>query len=220
MLKFYYHPLSPLARRVWIALLEKQLDFEPVVVNLSAGEQLKPEFLAISPFHHVPAIVDNGVRVIESLAILDYLESKYPQISLLPTQPETLARVRMAQIVTNSELGSQVVPLVVSEVNSSQKRLAAKHLKRVCKFLSELLDSNTFFGGEQFTVGDVVAGNGLILIDKLAFSLERYPNLAQYCDRLMARQPWQQAQPKDDDLQVWVEVVKKLYKTKSDRILS
>ena len=40
MLKFYYHPLSPIARRVWLALLEKDITFEPVLVDLKARENL------------------------------------------------------------------------------------------------------------------------------------------------------------------------------------
>ena len=72
MLKFYYHPLSPLSRRVWIALLEKEISFTPVIINLQDGEQFKRDFLAINPFHHVPVIIDDGLRIIESLAILDY----------------------------------------------------------------------------------------------------------------------------------------------------
>ena len=210
MLKFYYHPLSPLARRVWLALLEKKLDFEGIVVNLDQGEQFKPDFLSLSPFHHVPVIVDDGVRVIESLAILDYLECKYPQPNLLPQDPRALARVKMAQMVTNSELGSQIVPLVFGNVDSSRKRSATKHLKRVCRFMSELLAEDDFFGGTQFTVGDVVAGNGLVLVDKMGFDLERFPNLAKYRDLLMSRPAWQKAQPQDEELQVWVEVVRGL----------
>ena len=99
MLKFYYHPLSPLSRRVWIALLEKEIPFTSVIINLKDGEQFKPEFLALNPFHHVPVIVDDGLRVLESLAILDYLESKYPQNPLLPVDSSRLAKVRMAQMV-------------------------------------------------------------------------------------------------------------------------
>ena len=113
MLKFYYHPLSPLARRVWIALLEKKLSFESIIVNLKDGEQFQPDFLKLNPFHHVPVIVDDGFRVIESLAILDYLEIKYPEISLLPNDGETLAKVRMVQMVTCSELSSQILPLIL-----------------------------------------------------------------------------------------------------------
>ena len=177
-------------------------------MNLNQGEQLKPEFLSLSPFHHVPVIVDDGVRVIESLAILDYLECKYPQTSMLPQDPQALARVRMAQMVTNSELGSQVVPLVFSDADSPEKRSATRNLKRVCKFMSELLAEDDFFGGEHFTLGDVVAGNGLILINKLGFALDRYPALVNYCDRLMSRPAWQEVQPSDEELKVWVEVVR------------
>lgn len=57
MLTFYYHPLSPVARRVWLFLLEKEIPFHPVVVDLRQ-EQFTPEFLTLNPFHHVPVIVD------------------------------------------------------------------------------------------------------------------------------------------------------------------
>lgn len=81
MLRFYYNPISVNVRRVWVALIEKKLDFEPVLINLG-GEQFEPEFTAINPLQRIPVIEDNGLRVIESLAILDYLEAKYPQPSL------------------------------------------------------------------------------------------------------------------------------------------
>lgn len=71
MLKLYHYAPSPNSRRVWVALLEKDLEFELVPIDLN-GEQLQPEFLALSPFHHVPVLVDNGFKVVESLAILDY----------------------------------------------------------------------------------------------------------------------------------------------------
>jgi glutathione S-transferase len=101
MIEFYYNPLSPITRRVWIALLEKQLEFEPRLVNLN-GDQFEPDYLALNPFHHVPVIVDGNFRVLESIAILDYLEAKYPNPSLSPTDAETLAKVRMVQMVATN----------------------------------------------------------------------------------------------------------------------
>ncbi|NJL46544.1 MAG: glutathione S-transferase family protein [Leptolyngbyaceae cyanobacterium SM2_5_2] len=68
MLTFYNHPLSPIARRVWWTLLEKQIPFELVTVDLT-GAQFEPEFLALNSFHHVPVITEGGLRLIESLAI-------------------------------------------------------------------------------------------------------------------------------------------------------
>lgn len=72
MLKFYYNPISVNARRVWVALLEKQIPFEPILVNLD-GDQFHDDFTAINPLQRIPAIVDDKLRVVESLAILDYL---------------------------------------------------------------------------------------------------------------------------------------------------
>ena len=48
-------------------LLEKNLAFDPVSLKLS-GEQFAPEFMEINPFHHVPVLIDDGVRLVESLA--------------------------------------------------------------------------------------------------------------------------------------------------------
>ena len=103
MLKLYYNPLSTNARRVWIALLEKEIEFELVSLKLN-GDQFQPDFLAISPFHHVPVLADGDFHVIETLAILDYLEAKYPAIALLPQNARDLAIVRTVQMVTVDEL--------------------------------------------------------------------------------------------------------------------
>lgn len=214
MLQFYYHPLSPLARRVWIALLEKNLDFEPIIVNLDQGEQLKPKFLKLNPFHHVPVLVDDNLRMIESLAILDYLEYRYPDISLLPKNAETFAKVKMAQMVTNAELGSQVIPLVFDDSESIRVAQAKRHLNRICKFLLEMLGDDLYFGGHQFTIGDVVAGNGLILISKLGFDLSQFSNLNAYCQRLMEREVWQKTQPNQEKIEIWKGVVRALIEKK------
>jgi glutathione S-transferase len=63
---------------------------ETIIVDLD-GEQFQSEFTAINPLQRVPAIVDNELRVFESLAILDYLEAKYPVPELMPKELDKLA---------------------------------------------------------------------------------------------------------------------------------
>jgi glutathione S-transferase len=156
-------------------------------------------------------LVDDNLRIIESLAILDYLEFKYPEVSLLPNDAATLGKVKMTQMVTNSELGSLVIPLVFNDVESIKLSQAKRHLKRVCKFLSELLGDELYFGGSQFTIGDVVAGNGLILVSKLGFELNQFSNIEAYCQRLMEREVWQKTQPNEEQIALWKEVVTTLF---------
>ncbi len=81
MLKLYYTPISMNSRRVWVALLEKQIPFEPLALNLD-GDQFKPDFLAINPFHRIPVLVDEDLTLVESLAILDDREAEYPTPAL------------------------------------------------------------------------------------------------------------------------------------------
>jgi glutathione S-transferase len=75
MLKFYYSRLSINARRVWVTLLEKQLEFEPILLKLN-GDQFQPDFLKLNSFHHIPVLVDGDLRIFESLAILLFSRCK------------------------------------------------------------------------------------------------------------------------------------------------
>ncbi|MEM7594705.1 MAG: glutathione S-transferase family protein [Cyanobacteria bacterium P01_A01_bin.83] len=210
MMQFYYHPLSPLSRRVWIALLEKEIQFTPVIVNLQDGEQFKPDFLAINPFHHVPVIIDDGLRIIESLAILDYLESKYPKHPLLPQDSSRLAKVRMAQMVANNELSSLVIPLISETEDSPKLGQTKRKIKRILQFLAELLADDAYFGGDCLSLGDIVAGNAVILVGKLGFDISQVDKIEQWCDLLMTREVWQQTQPNDEQVAIFKQTVQKL----------
>ena len=210
MLQFYYHPQSPLARRVWIALLEKEIPFTPAIVNLKEGEQFKPDFLKINPFHHIPVIVDDGLRVLESMAILDYLECKYRDRALLPQDASQLAKVRMAQMVANNELSSLVIPLIAETPDSPRLAKAKRKIQRILKFLAELLADKDYFGGNDLSLGDIVAGNTVVLIDKLGFDVDRNQKIQGWCDRLMQREAWQKTQPNQEQVEVFKQRVKKL----------
>ena len=69
-----------------IALLEKGLEFESVVIDLTKKEQKDPEYLKIHPFGQVPALDDDGFIVYDSTVINEYLEDEYPHPPLLPVE--------------------------------------------------------------------------------------------------------------------------------------
>jgi len=82
--KLYWHPFSVFPRRVQIALREKGLAHEEVVVDLPGGALHAPEFRRLNPFGQVPVLEDGGVVLAESVAILEYLEERHPTPALLP----------------------------------------------------------------------------------------------------------------------------------------
>ena len=73
---FYYAPMSSATRVFW-ALEELGLPYDKVKVDLGAGEQRKPEYLAINPHGKVPALVVDGVPMFESLAMLLFLGERF-----------------------------------------------------------------------------------------------------------------------------------------------
>ena len=95
MLKFYYHPNSTFARRVWIALLEKEIPAELIEVDLQARAQFEPQYLTKNPYGRVPTIEEDGFVLYESTAILEYLEATRPEPPLLPADVHDRARVAM-----------------------------------------------------------------------------------------------------------------------------
>lgn len=195
MLKLYYARPSAYARPVWLALLEKQLPFELLPVDLS-GEQFEPEFLALNPFSHVPVLVDGDFRVIESLAILDYLEARYPDLSLLPSDAIALARVRMVQLVTLNELLPAVFKLLVHDENSSKKLAELEYAQlqaiNTLSFLENLLGDSLYFASEQLTLAEIVAGTLVYRMPDLGIALTDYPRLNVWSERLLSRPTWQQ----------------------------
>ena len=75
MLKFYFNG-SPNPTKVALFLEEAGIAYQPVPVDTRAGDQFKPEYLAVNPNAKVPAIDDDGVKVFDSNAILLYLAEK------------------------------------------------------------------------------------------------------------------------------------------------
>ncbi|MBD2297332.1 glutathione S-transferase family protein [Nostoc sp. FACHB-190] len=211
MLKFYYNPISPNARRVWLTLLEKEIAFEPILMNLD-GDQLQAEFLKVNPFHHIPVLVDDDLQIVESLAIMDYLEAKYPTPSLLPKENQALAKVRMVQYVTANELFPQIVSLIYENTASPQFLKATQHIDKVLLFLTELLGNSFYFGSEQLTLADIVAGIAVSSLPSLGINLSNYPKINEWTERLMQRPVWQKKKLSADDFEQFKRRVRILVK--------
>src|SRR6266446_3338886 len=99
-MKLYGYFRSSAAFRVRIALNLKKLDYEIAAIHLRRNDQTKPDYLAVNPQGLVPALNDGGRTLIQSLAIIEYLDEFYPDPPLLPKDPAERARVRaLAEIV-------------------------------------------------------------------------------------------------------------------------
>ena len=91
-LKLYYAPGA--CSFIPHVLLETTgAPFEPIAVKLHKGEQQSPEYKAINPRVQVPVLVDDGQVVTQILAIIGYLNDRFPEMGYLPAEPLARARV-------------------------------------------------------------------------------------------------------------------------------
>lgn len=105
-MKLYTFFRSSASYRVRIALNLKRLQYEHVPVHLrrGGGEQFSPTYRAINPQGLVPALEDDGHVLSQSLAIIEYLEERYPEPPLLPRDPAHRATVRSMALAVACEI--------------------------------------------------------------------------------------------------------------------
>jgi len=197
---FYYGSGSPYAWRVWLALEHKAIPYEFKLLSFSEGDTRKPDFTALNPRQKVPVIVDDGFVLYESLAILEYLEDRWPD---RPRLYSTDARERAVQrrlMLEADDYLSSTMDKVIQAILSPPKGEDAADIvaEGTTALQAELARWNTLVGGD-YLVGALSAAD---------FTL--YPRLA-LIPRFAKRKP--DAVPADligPKLQAWMVRMEKL----------
>jgi maleylacetoacetate isomerase len=105
-MKLYNYFRSSASYRVRIALNLKGLsyDYVPIHLRRGGGEQLQPTYTAVNPQGLIPTLEDDGQIFTQSLAIIEYLDERYPEPPLLPIDPADRALVRSMALVIACEV--------------------------------------------------------------------------------------------------------------------
>ncbi len=167
-MKLYYFPIAPNPTKVALYLAEKNeggenIEVEEVRVSLGAQEQKSTEHVARNPFAKLPVLeLDDGTHLIESLAIIEYLEECHPDPPMIGREPLERARVReleriaelgvlypVAYIIhaTNSPLGLPPVP----EIAACFRDVLPMALRVLDQ---RMADGRPFVAGERPSIAD------------------------------------------------------------------
>jgi glutathione S-transferase/RNA polymerase-associated protein len=160
MLTLYDNGLSPFAQKVKMALIEKELEFDCVVPDLSAPDAY---FLVVSPLREVPVLVDDGVVIFESSVILGYLEDKWPNPSILPTEPIDRARSRLVESICDTQLEAIIFGMTEfiafkrdqGELAQAMLLKAKSDIAHLLQWLDAQLGAGNFFNGDSFGWADM-----------------------------------------------------------------
>ena len=198
-MKLYYAPQTRAGRPRWL-LEEIGAPYELVRIDLSTGEQKKPEYLEIHPHGAVPALVDGDLAMFESAAICMYLADKFPEKRLAPPIG-TPARGRYYQwmVYTMATLEPAVMQIFLNTVMlpeaerspAAAEKGRAMFAERV-RVLEQALTGRTFILGEQFSAADVMIGSTLVWAGMMGL-IGSYPQIQAYVNRLSERPALQRA---------------------------
>lgn len=207
MITLYSGPLSLFSRKVEIALREKGLAFERIMVpfNQTTGYDPKhPEVVAINPKRQVPVLNDDGIVLYDSTVILEYLEDAYPEPPLLPLCPGARARCRLDELYADEIMLQALKPLMhrTSPPSTDQTRrlaqeadaLIAEHaLEKHYAVLEDRLAGREYFG-DAVSVADIALFMSVLFSLRLGGpSLAPFDGLSRWFERLKLRPAFTQA---------------------------
>jgi glutathione S-transferase len=182
-----------------LALLEKHLEFEEVVVYTGAGDAYHPEYLTKSPLGKVPCLETDQGFLTESRCIVDYLEGAFPEHPLYP--PGAFARAKLLELTQVVDLylelaarrllrnyfaGSAPPPAIAEEVKQVTAR-GAQALARLARF-------DGYAMGDRFGAADVACVIHLPAVRRVLKSvlqddpLASVPHLDAYLARMEERE--------------------------------
>ena len=205
-LRLYGYWRSSSAWRVRIGLGLKGLAWEPVAVNLAAGEQFSDLHRARSPLAQVPVldVEEDGraVRIVQSMAILEWLEERVPDPPLLPPDLEGRARVRALAEHVNSgtqPLQNAIVLRMLGEKAPGWDREWARfHIGRGLEALERALgDGGTgrFCHGDAPGLADCYVVPQLYNARRYGVDLAAFRTLGRVEESCLALAPFQAAHP-------------------------
>jgi GST-like protein len=196
MIELHYWP-TPNGHKITLFLEEAALPYEIKPVNIGAGEQFKPEFLAISPNNRMPAIVDRApagggapISVFESGAILLYLAEKSGQL---------LAKDPLGRVQTTEWLFWQVANLGPMAGQNGHFSLYApeklpyaiqryvNETNRLYGVLDRRLATSPYLAGEAYSIADIATYPWIVPWKAHQQDLDAHPHLKRWFDAIAAR---------------------------------
>jgi GST-like protein len=187
---------TPNGHKVHVMLEECALAYKPIPVNIGAGDQFKPEFLAISPNNKIPAITDpdgpdgKPISLFESGAILLYLAAKTGKF--LPRSDRDKFEVLQWLMFQMGSVGPMLGQAHHFRMYAPEKIAYAidrysNEAKRLYGVIDKRLSQSAFLGGDEYSIADIATFPWLRSWQNQGITLGDYPHLEKWFNAIDAR---------------------------------
>jgi maleylacetoacetate isomerase len=205
-MKLYGYFRSSAAFRVRIALNLKKLDYETAAIHLRRNDQSRPDYLGVNPQGLVPTLDDGGRRLIQSLAIIEYLDETYPEPPLLPKSSEDRARVRaLAEIVAcdiHPINNLRVLRYLMHSLGHDETAVATWYnhwidagFQAIERLLAGDARTGAFCHGDEPGLADIALVPQVVNAERYRLDLAPYPTITRISDSCMKLEPFAAAHP-------------------------
>ena len=192
-MKLHIDPRSSSSLRVLCVVAHKQIALEVVALSLVQGEHLGDAYRAINPAAAVPALVlDDGTVLIQSLAIVEWLEARHPEPALVPRDDTALARMRgicgyvasEVHPITNMRVRKQIAAMQPGDAAAGALATAAWCRQRSDEALSTLERlltpvAGAFCFGDTATLADFFVTPALLNAERFGCDVAGWPTLSR-----------------------------------------
>jgi maleylacetoacetate isomerase len=198
MFKLYNYPKSSTSYRVRIALNYKNIPYEKILINLLNNDQLSEEYKQINSAKGVPTLqIDNGKYLVQSMAILEYLEEFCPNPAILPKDIQARAYVRALANMIGCDMhplnNLRVVKYLQNDLHQTkavvEEQWRPHWLLQGFNAIEEFINNSGFYNG-NYCCGDHVSMADICLVPQVYsakrfnFDLSAYPNITKICNKL------------------------------------
>ena len=205
-MKLHGYFRSSAAFRVRIALNLKKLDYESVSVHLRRGDQRKSDFLGVNPQGLVPALEEDGQRLIQSLPIIEYLDESHPEPPLLPRDAAGRARVRGLAAIVACDIhplnNLRVLRYLLRTLGQDEAALAswynhwiAEGFGAIEALLAGVRRTGRFCHGDAPGLADIALVPQVVNAERYRLDLAPYPTITRIFETCMTLDAFAAAHP-------------------------
>lgn len=202
MIRLHWHPFSIVPRRVRILLREKGIPHEEVEIDVYHRANRAPEFRRLNPFGQIPVLEDDDLVICESVAILEYLEEKFPRPRFLSADLRERATTRQFMLWSGDYFfGSWeawMAPVVTPErpVDPAARRKARDDMQAHMDVVERRLEGREWLI-DDYSLADICYAPLVTVFSRVALGdlIDTRPAVAAWVERLRARPAVRDTEP-------------------------